>query len=488
MAGWKNRGTNRSTWDDGDLDTESAEPMTAQKSKAKKISGIDDKGNVKQGWFNATIAKIPSHRPGKNKKSPVGSTSPSPTSLRTPPRMAGASASPGPSRRGSEAFGVLDSAPFSMSGTTDHGRRSCIMDRNQSMNPRDGGSTPSDMSAALEELKRDVKGLHEAFNSLHKEHTELRGELRMRGGVYSGGLPVESINGGKGLDYRVSGRPTAGRSPFGSEHDAAAPEAAAPLPGEGTSFFGGLLKTCGLEDILPVAGGSTMLKDAAPTDETAKSTPLRSSRGMPQPSFNRSGTNGFNRSGTIDLSTPAPAEGGGSALRGVSPHDREPPMAIRSNLRRPPGVSPSGEQTSSPAFGSASSLAPSPRPHGGMTSSQSEAAPRSASKVPHFGTEAPGQSGRVKVSYLEPPGQRPDSPGRQGNGMSAISETHSDAGSTAGSTASKATWRSPQAGEPLVLPFPDAGGSDSEDDTIGKPPLPPPAASMDITSAQTSRF
>jgi len=331
---------------------------------------------------------------------------------------------------------------------------------------------------ALDELRREVKGLQEAFNTLKKEHTELRSDVRKGQGVAPGGsLNVDGVNAMKNKQVGASLGSARSRSPQGSpehypgpalpiaerEYQVPQPVGGAAVPDEG--FLGGILETCGFAH-----NGKKALKDgSATTGPPAGQSHPQATRdiamGAPTPSAPpRIGSRGMGGlppapsnfgSGPVNSSPLAMEQVGLSSsstslnrsvatIRAPSPHDREGPMEGRRDMRRadtvPAFARKDGQGSAMPAFGSdGSGGGQSLRQLGHeFSAAGAERQYSEESEGPHFGTRSVGSH--------QTSGFRPQN--SKSIDMSAASQ--------------RQTWKSPQVGQPLVLPFPDHEEMDSE--------------------------
>jgi hypothetical protein len=322
---------------------------------------------------------------------------------------------------------------------------------------------------ALEELRREVKGLQEAFNSLKKEHGELRGELRVRQSSEPGPvLPVDafSINRGK-QDAKSTGKGASidlasvhghgGMLPIEDMGSRSHRTPEPPVPhasgaGADENFFESIMESCGFGFHNKKALKDNAAVPSQPNDKSSSSRP--SSRGITLPSAPADTSAGTPKENSYV--SPLAMEGGGSsssmsaarAPRWPSPHDREVPMDGRSNSR---SGSKRANDVSMPGFGSGGQL---PQEAESLSADRQLSAD---SEVPHFGKPATSsnQAGR------------PPSISRSTGNGSQGSPSHR-------------TWKAPQAGQPLVLPFPDLDDGDSETFSPGAPPL------SDVVAAQTA--
>lgn len=470
-----------SGWDDGDLDTD--KPFNVKVSLPRESP---DK-SAKLGWLKrptlfpgsgggarksqAPLRDTRAGSPGSRATSPGGHRAPSPSPR--PPSVASTASRPmrgtGPSAASSASSASGDSMP----GVRFRGDVSV-----RQVSPDDSKSR-ADMTEQLEELRREVKGLHEAFNSLKKEHGELRGELRQgKMSMPSGlGLPVEAVSTGKGGGKQGSARKST--APSSKDPGGYGPSSYAMLPsGDGSAapaapqdsmvqedpgFFGGILETCGF-----TSGGKRALTDApsaSAADQQSLASPgqrFREESMRPQAPGSRG----------IDVEAPLHAaarmEVGGSsssvsagrpaaAQRDLSPHIRETPMEGRSNV--PGGARKTGfYDQSSPAFGSGGSGHASPHSSSRSGSAQDDGAVESG--LPRFGAHATSEASALgqptatiltkSVGFDDSAMQRPP----------AVSPLGSSIDSS--STAQRPAWKSPQVGGPLVLPFPEMDDTESE--------------------------
>jgi len=344
---------------------------------------------------------------------------------------------------------------------------------------------PNEMREALSELKRlsdEVKGLQSAIIELRESHGALRGELRKNQTATSGSLPVDDRvrPGGKQagrpdgknlaslagqevntkdlaiLDVEGSQRrPHIGHQEPVLPHENAAISAAGGASEE-SDFMGGLWDACGFASS----------KKALPAPP-ARSSSAPGSRGNQL--SRQFAEDAFPSGASASLASPQLADVGGStsqrpahhsaAFRGTSPHNRETPMQAHGDhasgtgrrasgaaggvLQELPPQAPNfgtdvlhwdrhhqnGHSTPFSASGRQNELA-------AMGSDRAERTNSGDSEAPNFGTKAATSS---KAGALRQPQLAP-----------AVALDSSNLSST-----QKATWRSPQVGERLILPFPD---------------------------------
>mmetsp|Transcript_41662 Transcript_41662/g.76259 ORF Transcript_41662/g.76259 Transcript_41662/m.76259 type:complete len:589 (+) Transcript_41662:84-1850(+) len=171
----------RASWQDDDADTE--KPHSAPQARTED-DGAQDKGS-KMGWLRKQLGggggnKGKSNRsPPRRQEPPLPAPSQSPSF--TPP------VSPDP-KNTSGAATMASLSPFKH------------LHLPQSLLPNVQSAPDPTLVADLEELRKEVKGLQEAFVSLKREHKELRGELSSRREAASktASLPVDAVDFGKG--------------------------------------------------------------------------------------------------------------------------------------------------------------------------------------------------------------------------------------------------------------------------------------------------
>lgn len=358
------------------------------------------------------------------------------------------------------------------------------------------------MSADLEELRSQVKGLQEAFVCLKNEHTDLRGELRSSGATCS--LPVDPFHAGSAKSGGPAALNNLTTSPQGystlSTDDALGPDAISELAprksiaGEDFGLLGSLFGTCGFDSgsqAVPrsnVTAKAILAEHSNPQSSTSDQTRnrefrcLTSSNLPPPPAAPLSNFSGSARSSPRVEPHPnvaaARTNAGGDSQGSVrsnqtgldcmlSPHDRELPMdgrmASAGATRRESVVARAltSEQTASKlgtlALNGASSGLSSP----------SEASPRLASSTDQDCLEA-----------CESPRFGP----RAASSVFDRSAARSSHGGDNSRTGKLPAWRSPRTGEPLVLPFPEAADEDeglsksteASGDSLSLPAAAPP--------------
>jgi hypothetical protein len=328
----------------------------------------------------------------------------------------------------------------------------------------------------LEDLRREVKGLSASFLKLREEHAEIQKKLRERQDAMSGsGLPVEKL-----MMVPIS-KQTPSRTGSRGPSEAAVMNKEAPLAEpapsqriDESSFFGGLLETCGFgsgtKKIADGASTTTSTAEPTPAQASGSSTPPhRVSQSLPV----AAAVQRLHRpevSGSLPPPPGSAMEAGGSsssmagsrgnataALRAPSPHEREITMDARGNAmgsgRRP------AEQSSVPSFGGGggggqAATRSSPRPDATSASADRQHADDG---LPRFG--AGESSGVEQASSFQRPAPHVTSTGAFES--SAASDLRPPSMDSLG--ASKIPWTSPKVGEKLILPFPEA----DDDDTLG---------------------
>lgn len=315
----------------------------------------------------------------------------------------------------------------------------------------------------LDDLRKEMKGLQEAFNSLKKDHGELRDELRLR--QKGTALPIDTFSIGKAKQAIPSAFPMSHGQPGAHEGQAlmpyveSMPQPQRFAPVEDRGFLEDILDTCGFTGEKKAAIADGPLATSAGTTPEAHNA---HSAMKQRQSWPAAPSPDVRLPAAASSSSPSPHqthhfEGGGSSSSmsaargtasssGLSPRDRERPMeGIEGNARRTGGTPRSGTSESNLA-------------HFGLSREQH---PRE-----HLATDAANPLSLSLAGF---------EPGASSNAFSTLRSTLPGASplgleSQSGS-AQRHTWRSPQAGQAWhkgLLPFPDL--EDEENDFISPGP------------------
>jgi len=318
----------------------------------------------------------------------------------------------------------------------------------------------------LDDLRKEMKGLQEAFNSLKKDHGELRDELRLR--QKGTALPIDTLSIGKAkqaspLAFPMShGPPGAheGQPLMADVESSPQPQQFAPV--EDTGFLEILMDTCGFigEKKAAIADGpSATSAETIPEAHGAHSALRKQRQSLPAVPSNSEPDTGIGLA-AASSSSPTPLqthnfEGGGSSSsmsaargtassRGLSPHDRERPMEGNDGSARRTGGTPRSGTSESNLPGFGWSREQHPREHLPI-----DAAELDSLSLAGFGTSARASSNAFSTLRSTLPVASPLGLESQGG------------------SAQRPTWRSPQAGQAWhkgLLPFPDL--EDEENDPM----------------------
>lgn len=370
----------------------------------------------------------------------------------------------------------------------------------QTLTRADGDVPSGYMKEELKRLWTELQELQQAYKNLSVEQKNLREEVRKGQTGMQRSLNVEMAGkiSGKAPVYKSGGDPDGDGE--GSKRPSVTAKASPAV--EETTLLGGIWEACGLG-----FGGKAALQDAEPQETSSPSSP---------PPGRRLSSNGHGRSASARprdrapaQALPAPPTFTSSDLPRAQANAREAPMEGRSksaSSSRRSGVSQVvegsadvprfgvGELPSAPSFSSTK--------YDGAVSHSSEISKRSdvpavadasvklddtqlhgagteqtfpeGNEVPRFGKD----DGDRRKAASPPVASHENSPMRTPVASSPVASSPVD------QKEKSVSWKAPQAGQPLLLPFPDAD-DDSDDDADFAPSL---SASQSTTLSPVPAF
>jgi len=325
----------------------------------------------------------------------------------------------------------------------------------------------------LDDLRKEVKGLQDSFNTLKKEHGDLQREVRARQNMH-GGLPVESIMlGGRGNSKQAHSKAIGKGATDGHTADAVTVEASEKQGrskvDEDNSFFGTILESCGFgSGAKRLTDGSEKAKPPPPPETLPPARPSPRERhntwqGRPVPASSPGIASPKGASPTMEVggssSSGAAARGAAAARTGVSPHEREAPMEPRGN------VAGSGRPAAGATPDTGAGVGMQQQPDSSL--SGADRAKSASRDLPQFGTSR------------EPAGSLNNTISSAGSFDGGSKQRSAAAAASGASSASESTirsaWKSPANGGVFVPPFPDLDDDDGDSSPLSpgsKSPVP----------------